>query len=182
AGIGWMLERASGVGLVIPGGEAGAAVTPTAYRSGPPSDVAADQATESLRQAYERGHRSNDVLYGLAAGLLATDRTDLARDYVEEGRRRFPADYRMQVLAGILAYRSRDFREGERWLEAARQRAPRDPVVLLDLGLVSLESGSNSRAQSLLVAVMDGYPGSPLAQRARRTLTEHSQMPPRHSG
>jgi len=173
-----MLERASSAGLVIPGGEAGAAATQQAYRSGAPADVAGERATEDVRLLYERGRRSSDALYVLAAGLIASERLDLARDYVAEGRRRFPGDYRTLVLAGILAYRLRDLAGAERSLQAARERAPHDPLVLLDLGLVGLESGGGDRARSLLRTVIDEHPGSPLAQRAERALRRNSEQPP----
>jgi len=172
-----LLERASGVGLVMLGGEAGAAITPTAYRSGSHADAAEEQAIENLRLHYEGGHRSADALYELGAGLVASDRLDLARDYVAEGRRRFPADHRMLLLDGILAYRSHDLAEAERILEAARRRARRDPVVALDLGLVQLEKGAPDLARPLLQSLIDAHPGSPLAQRARQALSEPASSP-----
>ena len=163
----------------MPGGEGGALGPSTHYRSGSITRVGDERAVEDLRLRYEGGDRSSEVLYRLAASLLASDRLDLARDYIVEGRRRFPSDHRILVLAGILAHRSGSLAEAERTFEQARLSAPRDPVVILDLGLVALESGAVNRAEPMLRSVMEQHPTSPLAQRAERALKQSRLAHPR---
>lgn len=165
-----MLENASGAGLVLPGGEPGAMKSPGLYRSGRFEGDDGIEAVDDLRIRYERGPRSIEHLFALAAGLVAADRIDLAHDYVSEGHRLAPTDPRFMVLAGILAHRAGDISGAESLLREARRERPGDPTIALNLGLVILEARGIEDATILLEEVTSRAPRSPLGERARSAL------------
>jgi tetratricopeptide (TPR) repeat protein len=165
-----LLAYASSEGLVFPGGEAGAAGEGPSYRARPAATEEASAALEALRQRIEAGDRSLDRLYALAAGLIATDRIDLADDYLGEARDRTPQDHRFVVLAAIVASRRGEMAEAETLLLRARRLAPRDPTVALDLGLVAIQTRGIKAARPYLFEASRQDSGSPVARRAARFL------------
>jgi hypothetical protein len=166
-----LLERSSGQGLVLPGGEPGAVGTTLAYRSGSASDEGV-RAVEDLRARYEREPSQGRDLTRLAAGLLASGRLDLARDYIAEGLAATPQSSRLLTLAGIVAYRSGDYAQAERRLRDAVTASPADLTAALDLGLLLCERREPEPAKPYLERVSRRSPRSPLAQRARAALAD----------
>lgn len=164
-----LIESASAEGLVIPGGEAGAAGTESLYRSGPATGDDVEGELERLRTRHESDPQSSRDIQQLAAGYLAAGRLDLAGDYVADGLARAPTDARLLTVAGIVAHRNGDFDEAERRLRAALRSSPNDLTAMLDLGLVLAETAPN-QAQAYLSEVVRKAPRSPLADRARRVL------------
>lgn len=168
-----VLEQASSLGLVYPGGEAGAAPTGAPYRSGAIVRDGAQRVLDSLLACYERTPpRSSADLYLFSSALAAGGRMDLARDYVAEAREARPGDPRFLVLAAIIARHDEDHAEAEALLREARQLAPRDLTVALDLGIVLAEKGARAEAESLLREVSRRVPRSAMALRADRTLEQ----------
>lgn len=165
-----LLEQESAVDLVFPGGEAGAAGQPPAYRADRPPTEEAATSLENVRRRIEAGDRSPDGLYALSAGLIATGRLDLASDYLDEARRRRPQDHRFVVLAAIVAARRNEIVEAEHLLLQARHLEPRDPTVALNLGVVVERTQGLTAARPYLLEVIERAPDSPLAPRARRML------------
>lgn len=166
-----LLQRASASDLVFPGGEAGAARATESYRSGAVDrepELAAE--LDSLVARYERGPHAIADLYALSAALTASGRTDLAQDYIQEGRALQPENPRFLVLGAILARRQGRIEEAGRLLGQARHSAPQDPTVMLDQAIVLSESGSPAEARPLLNAVIRRAPGSPLSRRAAQVL------------
>ncbi|HKA60641.1 MAG TPA: hypothetical protein VKD28_18640, partial [Gemmatimonadales bacterium] len=121
-----MLESASADGLVIPGGEAGAAGAPSVYRAPQVESEAGDAALERLRRAYESAPPAERDGRRLVAALVAAGQVELARVYASEGLVREPNDVQLLTLAGIVAYRSGDLAQAERRLRAALQSSPGD--------------------------------------------------------
>ena len=116
-----LLERASATDLVYHGGERGAAAEPLPYRAGGIESRAADTAIEALRQRYEaNAARSLPDLYALAAAFTAAGRTDLAHDYVQEGRALAPEHPGFLLLAAVLANREHDPQRADQLLRQAR--------------------------------------------------------------
>jgi len=167
-----LLERSSGQGLVLPGGEAGAVGATLAYRSGRTASEDAEQAVEALRTRYEREPARGREVTRLAAGLVALGRLDLARDYVAEGLAATPQSAPLLTLAGIVAYRNGDDAQAERHLRDAVMAAPGDLTAALDLGLLLCERREPESAKPCLERVSRQSPRSPLAQRARAALAE----------
>jgi tetratricopeptide (TPR) repeat protein len=165
-----LLERASAEGLVIPGGEAGAAGMTSPYRSAPVVDDASEQALDRWLAKFENRPPSYLEAQNLAAGLLAAGRLDLAGDYIREGLTRAPGDLQLLTLAGILAHRRGDLVQAERSLHDALGTSPGDLTAMLDLGLVLAEAGRMEEAEHYLNDVIGRAPRSPLADRARRAL------------
>jgi tetratricopeptide (TPR) repeat protein len=161
-----MLERSSGLGLVLPGGEAGATRSRSVFRS---EGVGAEDArtVEQLRGAFERNPAAVRDLYPLAAALVATGRTDAAADYIRLGQQRTPGDHRFLVLSGVVAYERRNFADARRALDEALRLAPHDLTARLDRGLVELEQNGAAAAAPWLDEVIRRAPGSPLAARAK---------------
>ena len=166
-----LLVRSSGADLVYPGGEAGAALQATPYRSGLPDSGEFEVAIDSLRLRYEHGARQPSDLYLLSATLLAAGRLDLASDYVAEGRATAPKDARFLVLAAMLSRRQGDDAGALQQLREARKLAPRDLTLMLDHAMLLSESGANEEATTLLREVIRRAPNSALAERARRLLS-----------
>lgn len=168
-----LLERASATDLVYHGGERGAAAQPQSYRAGGVENRAADSAIEELRQRYEvNAARSLPDLYALAAALTAAGRTDLAHDYVQEGRALAPEHPGFLLLAAVLANRERDPQRADQLMRQARALAPNDATLMLDHAILLEESGSRAEASALLRQVIRRAPGTALASRAERLLTE----------
>jgi tetratricopeptide (TPR) repeat protein len=163
-----LVEQASASGLVIPGGEAGAAGGTPLYRSQPVVDDDAERALERLRAAYER--RPGGDVRQLAAGLAAAGQLDLAHVYIAEGLERSPGDPVLLILAGIVAHRAGDLGEAERRLRAVLASSPRNLTAMLDLGLVLAESHGPGQAAPYLNEVIQRAPDSALAVRARAAL------------
>jgi hypothetical protein len=165
-----LLARASSEGLVLPGGEAGAAVTHSRYRSDPQHDARGEQAVEDLRRAYESDGAGRRDVYPLAAGLVAVGRLDLAHDYITEGRSRAPRDHRLAILEGVAAFRGGDGPGAEAALREALAMKPGDPLATLDLGLLTADLHGREAAVPYLQDVIRRAPHSPLAARARQAL------------
>ena len=160
-------ERASAEGLVLPGGERGADQPAPAFRSGPAADPPAlARAADSLIAAYEGGARAADAAAQLVTALVAGNDLDAARDYAREGLERHPGDPRLLVLAAAVSYRGSDLAQAAGLLRAARARAPRDPVVALDLAIVLRQRGEAPAADRLLAEVARSREPA-LAARAR---------------
>ena len=166
-----LLERASATDLVYHGGERGAAAEPRSYRAGGVENRAADSAIEELRQRYEaNAARSLPDLYALAAAFTAAGRTDLAHDYVQEGRALAPEHPGFLLLAAVLANRERDPQRADQLMRQARALAPHDATLMLDHAILLAESGASAEAAALLRQVIRREPGSALASRAGRLL------------
>jgi hypothetical protein len=165
-----LLEHASADGLVIPGGEAGAARSLTLYRSQPLVGDDVQRALDRMRTEYERQPRGGPDLRRLAAGQVAAGQLDLAHVYIAEGLEVAPNDPVLLILAGIEAYHAGNLAEAERRLHAALAASPGDLTALLDLGLVVAEAQGTDQAAPYLNEVIGKAPGSPLAQRARAVL------------
>lgn len=163
-----LLERASAGDLVFPGGEHGAAEPQNPYRGDSREGRAVEAAIEELRLRYENDSHSTDDLYALAAALMAAGRTDLAHDYVREGRARAPGHTGFMLLAAAIERIDGNIPEAERLLHLARMRAPGDATLMLDHAIVLLEMGSTQDATRLLEEVIRRAPGSALAVRAER--------------
>jgi tetratricopeptide repeat protein len=170
-----LIERASAEGLVIPGGEAGAATTSPQYRSEAVVDGDAEQALEQLRVDYEHHARTDANARRLAAALVAAGQLDLAGNYIAEGLSRSPGDARLMTLAGIVAYQSGDPALAERRLQGALSASPGDLTAMLDLGLVVAHARGLEQAGLYLNGVIEQAPHSPLAARARAALADHGR-------
>jgi tetratricopeptide (TPR) repeat protein len=170
-----LLGRASAEGLVIPGGEAGAAPRSPLYRSETVVDGETEQALEQLRLDYEHHARTGANPRQLAAALVAVGQLDFARNYITEGLSRAPADAQLMTLAGIVAYQSGDPALAERHLRGALSASPDDLTAMLDLGLVLAHTRGPDQAGPYLKGVIEKAPHSALAARARAALAEHGR-------
>jgi tetratricopeptide (TPR) repeat protein len=169
-----LIENASATSHVIQGGEAGAARSGSLYRSDSPPAEGVEQVLDSLRAEYESSKSHQDIPR-LSAGLLAAGQLDLARYYIAEGLHDSPRDERLLTLAGIVAYGSGDTVLAEQRLRAALDNAPENVTAMLDLGLVLADARGIDPAMPYLNEVIRRVPRSPLAERARGILAQHSR-------
>jgi tetratricopeptide (TPR) repeat protein len=163
-------SRSSERGLVLPGAEHDADRVRPELRSGPPAT--SRELDEELRKAialYERGARDAGSGARVVAALLAGGEIETARDYAREALHRYPDAVPLLVFAADAEYRLNDLAAAEVLLRRALQRAPRDPMVALDLGLVLRRLGRDTEARGLFAGVVDS-PVSALSARARREL------------
>jgi hypothetical protein len=168
-----LLERASATDLVYPGGERGAAEQPLRYREAGLEDRATADAIDELRRRYEAdGARHLADLYSLSAALTAAGRTDLAHDYVQEGRALAPEHTGFLLLAAVLAHRTGNVERADQLLRQARAIAPHDVTLMLDHAILLQQSGGGAEADALLRQVIRRARGSALATRAERLLAE----------
>lgn len=167
-------ERSSSLGLVLPGGERLADRPAPAYRAGferPRADL--EREVDGLVEHYERGDRSPAQAARVIEGLLAIDDLEAARAYAREALRNLPDDVTLLACAAVASYRSNDLAGAEQSLRRAQARAPGDPVVSLDLGLVLRARGSTRESAALLARAARG-PSAPVAARAARELSAPS--------
>jgi tetratricopeptide (TPR) repeat protein len=164
------LEDLSGRGLVLPGGEAGAASTGPVLRSGQgPTDPALDAAVKEAKARYESGRWTRASVYPVAAGLHASGQMEAARDYVEQGLRSDPNDVRLLILRADIAYRASDMVRAEHCLRRALALRRDSPAAALDLGLVLADGNQREEAARWFEQAADQGPPS-IATRARREL------------
>ena len=161
-------EQASSGGLVLPGGEAGANVTGTVFRSGGIADLG-DVVSRAVDD-YERDRTSSAALHAACVGLVVSNRLDHAEDYIDAGLIRDPNDAVLVLLAADVAYRKSKLEESERHLRSALRLRPGDPVATLDLGIVLAERGNEMDAKKLFQSVLRSHRGTPLAARAQREI------------
>jgi len=161
-------EQASSGGLVLPGGEAGANVTGTVFRSGGIADLG-DVVSRAVDD-YERDRTSSAALHAACVGLVVSNRLDHAEDYIDAGLIRDPNDAVLVLLAADVAFRKSKLEESERHLRSALRLRPGDPVATLDLGLVLAERGNEMDAKKLFQSVLRSHRGTPLAARAQREI------------
>ena len=168
-----LLERASATDLVYPGGERGAAEQPLPYREGGIENRATTDAIEELRRRYEAdGAQHLADLYSLSAALTAAGRTDLAHDYVQEGRALAPEHTGFLFLAAVLAHRTGNVERADQLLRQARAIAPHDVTLMLDHAILLQASRAGAEADALLRQVIRRARGSALATRAERLLAK----------
>lgn len=166
-----LLERASSEDLVLPGGELGAAEVPQPYREGEAEDRATREAIEVLRTRYESGVRSVEDLYVLSAALVASGRTDLAFDYIQEGHKLDPRHTGFLLLNAVVARRDGRLDPADDLFRRARAIRPADLTLILDHAILLGEMGRATESEDLLREVIRRSPGSPLARRAERILS-----------
>jgi len=156
---------------VLPGAENHADRVRVELRAGSTgSSIGLDQEVRRAVQDYERGPRSAEVCARVVAGLLAHGEIDAARDYARESLERHPDAVPLLVFAADASYRANDLAGAETLLRQAARRAPHDPMVALDLGLVLKQLGKGDESRQRLVKAADGR-SAPIASRARRELT-----------
>jgi hypothetical protein len=165
------VAASSARGLVLPGGEKHADENAPELRSGPPSiSLALDREIKATVESYEKGSRGADASARVVAALLAGGEVEAARDYAREGLQRYPHSVPLLVFGADADYRANDIAGAEARLRAAARRAPRDPLVELDLGLVLGRQGHQDEARRLLSRVANSRV-APLAARAARELS-----------
>jgi len=164
-------EASIGGAIMLPGGEAVAASTMPAFRSGrATASEHVSNALASLAEAYRDEDTPPEVAHWLISGFLAVGELESARLYSEDSRRRYPGDERFVILEAIVAYRSNDMKRAERLLQMALRDNPRNGAALLNLGLVQYEQGQFDVARQTLETVRQEFAGSPLEHRAAALL------------
>lgn len=164
------LEDLSGRGLVLPGGEAGAASAGPVLRSG--VDQTGRELDAAVREAiarYEAGRRHGAHVYPVAAGLHCAGQTEAARNFVDEGLRSDSNDVRLLVLRADIAYRSSDLTLAERTLRKALAVQRESPAAALDLAIVLAELHRRDEAARWFEESAKHGP-APIAARAQREL------------
>jgi len=161
--------HASAGGLVLPGAEAHADGSRPERRSGAaPSSLELEAELRAAIDAYE-GSRGPEAGARVVAAFLADGDIAAASDYAQEALRAHPNDVPLLVFAAAARTRANDLPEAERLLRRAIRRAPRDPVVALDLGLVLCRLGRRTESYAWLERAA-ASPVAPVAARARREL------------
>jgi hypothetical protein len=163
--------QSSGRGLVLPGAEKHADRFRPELRAGlPSSSLELDREMKAAVESYESGSRGPDDSGRVVAALLAHGEIEAARGYAREGLRKYPSAVPLLVFGAAADYRANDIGGAEELLRRAAGRAPHDPLVALDLGLVVRREGHEDEARRLLSRVADSR-NVALAARARRELT-----------
>jgi tetratricopeptide (TPR) repeat protein len=162
-------EQASSQGLVLPGGESGANVKGTAFRSGGAADLG-DVVSQAVDR-YERDRNSSAALHAACVALVVSNRLDHAQDYIDAGLTHDPNDAVLVLLAADVAYRRSKLDVAEQRLRSALELRPHDPVATLDLGIVLAETGDTAEAKRLFDSVAKDHRGKPLGDRAAREIS-----------
>jgi len=145
------LSQSSAQGLVLPGAEQWAAAPRPENRSGTEStSLALERETREAVAAYEREAGDLAACSRLVAALLAGGEVETASDYVNEGLRSHPDAVPLLIYAAEARLRMNQLPEAEQLLRRAERKAPADPLVALDLGLVLRLSGRTDEAHASL--------------------------------
>jgi len=161
-------EAVSARGLVLPGGEAGAAAPGPELRSGAfESTPALEHEVDSLIAHYDPHEGSAESAIRVAAALLTTNDPAGAQDYIREGLRRHPRDVRLLVLQAAALDGLRDAPGAEAVLREAHRLVPADPLAALDLALMLRRRGESVESSALLARVARSNVRE-LAERAKR--------------
>ena len=161
----------SGAGwLVLPGAAAHADGTLPERRSGAaPSSLELEAEVRAAIASYEGGSRGPDATARLVAALLADGDVAAANDYAKEALQAYPDHVPLLVFAAAAKTRANDLPGAERLLRRASHRAPRDPVVALDLGMLLCRTG-NGADPRLWLEQAAASRAVHVAARARREL------------
>jgi tetratricopeptide (TPR) repeat protein len=163
--------RSAAGGLVLPGAAAHADGTLPERRSGPASSTLELEAeVRAAIASYEGGSRGPDAAARLVAALLADGDVAAANDYAREALQAYPDHVPLLVFAAAAKTRANDLPGAERLLRRASRRAPRDPVVALDLGMLLCRSGNGADPRRWLEQAAASR-AAHVAARARRELS-----------
>jgi hypothetical protein len=161
--------------LVIPGVESEIGPGPAPVRSGPITlSTSLDRSLTELATRFTDNSLSGAETRWLIAGYLATGQIENARAFIEDARTRRPEDRDLVVLEGILAYSDNDLRRSAELFESVLRENDRHPTALFNLAVVMQETGEQDRARELFERVERLVPDTPLAARAKLSL---SQLP-----
>jgi tetratricopeptide (TPR) repeat protein len=166
------LESESSRGLVLPGGEAGAARIPDVHRGSSMGDASMRHSVDSLVRLYESGPRTPHLAYVAGAGCLALGQLDLARDYTHEAIALYHSDPALLALAADIRLRSNDEAGAEELLRRALRHRPHDPTLTLNLAIVLREQGHLSESCHLLKTLARRSPIGPVGTRARSMASD----------
>lgn len=170
------VEYASRQGpFILPGGENALSSAVPVYRSGyvPISD-SLENSLAFLFRRFQKGECSRNDTYWLIAGNVAVGRADMARELVSDARRKYPDDRGIVTLDAIVAFVNGDL---DRSLSSYRSLLgdnPDDPVTCINLAatVVVGERGDRDEARAVLQRVLERYPDTPLAYRAKAVLSD----------
>ncbi len=162
--------RASARGLVLPGAEPFANATPLERRAGPwGGSIDLDREIRTAVDRYERSPGDAEVAAQLLASLLANGEVESANEYAREALRAHPRAVPLLVFAAEARVRRGDLTGAEELLRRGADRAPHDPLLALDLGLVLRRLGRESDARVALQRAARAST-APIAARAKREL------------
>lgn len=167
------IETASARGpFVLPGGEGSLDRMSPVYRSAfvPVSD-SLSFSFDRLRQSFQDGDASPDLVCLLIGGYVATGQKDAARDIADHSRLSGIADWRVAVLKALVAYMDGKHGESETLLRRVVASDPDNPVASINLAIVLSEEGRVDEALAILARVSEAHAGTPPATRAQTILS-----------
>jgi Tfp pilus assembly protein PilF len=132
-----------------------------------PNSLELEAELKAAIGAYEGGSRGPEAGARVVAAFLAYGDIAAANDYAEEALRAHPDDVALLVFAAGAKTRASDLAGAEQLLRHAVRRAPRDPLVALDLGLVLCRQGRGAEAGEWLARAAAASV-APVAARAQR--------------
>lgn len=164
------IARSSPQGLVLPGAEGRLdGAYPERGAGAGVNSVQLDDELRAAIDAYERGTKTAEKGARVVAGFLADGDVAAANDYAREALSAHPDDVPLLVFAAAARTRANDLPGAEHLLRGAIRRAPSDPVVALDLGLVLCMAGHGKEARTWFErAAASEVPA--VATRARREM------------
>ncbi len=161
--------------FVLPGGEGAiSAENDFSYRSGYiPLNDGLKASLDSMFEAYRHGDHSEDLMYWLIAGHVATGQMKTAREIVGHARRLGIEDSRIGILDAIISYAFGDHERSESMLRGLLRENPLDCIALINLAVVLMQNDDRSEATEMLQKVIDSCDDSALVTRARTLLNQN---------
>lgn len=160
--------------FVLPGGEE--AISPDngfSYRSGYiPVDDELKASLDSMFESYRQGDHSENLMYWLIAGHVATGQMKTAREIVEHARKLNIKTSRILIIDAIVAYAFGDYARSERLLRGLVKGNTLDCVAQINLAVVLMQNNDRNEATDLLQKVVDSCEDSVLVSRARTLLNQ----------
>jgi hypothetical protein len=160
--------------FVLPGGEGAiTAENGFSYRSGyVPLDDELKASLDEMFEAYRQGDHSEELIYWLIAGHVATGQMKTARELVEHARALGIDSPRIVIVDAIIAYAFGDHGRAERLLRGVLRTDPGNGIAQVDLALILLEKGDGIEARDIIRNIAVSCSDMHIRIRARSLHTE----------
>jgi hypothetical protein len=159
--------------FVLPGGETAiSAENGASYRSGyMPLDDELKVSLDSMFEAYRLGDYSEDLLYWLIVGHVATGQMKTAREIAGHARKLGIAGSRIVIIDAIIEYALGDYSRSERLLRDLLESDPDNCVAQINLAVVMMQQENLKDAHEILEHIVATCGNEKIRVRANKFLT-----------
>lgn len=121
---------------------------------------------------------AGDIQVDRSRALFALGRTDEAAMALDEARNASPDNADAWLLSATLSRHNGDLVKAQSQIEQAMGRAPTNPEIGLEGGVIAVLAGRNDAARRSWQSVVRVAPGTPAAEKAAAYLAQLDGQPP----